>query len=366
MKGLAVAAALLAPATVHAAPKEYVVQPSCGTSALPCYTAIQPALDAAARDTSSQWITIHIAPGNYAEKPVVTRDRIRLIGSGTERTRLHFSAVAQTAGSYHRAGWGTPGSATLTINAKDVVVSNLTVENTYDYLANDRLREPARIRNPQALALLLDIASDRVRLDRVALLGYQDTLFANGGRALVQRSLIAGNIDFIFGNGQLLIEDSEIRSRRRAEPYVAGEFQSFIAAPSTPLSQQLGIVIYRSRLTREEGVPDGAVALARPWHPTTRFSDGRYADPAAVGQALFIDCYMDRHIHPDHWTTMNGTARDGTPTQVFRPQDSRFFEAGSYGPGAKARNTGMTWSPTRDIAQIRNDIAGWAAAKRLF
>ncbi|MGF7156250.1 pectinesterase family protein [Novosphingobium gossypii] len=363
MKSLALAGALLAPATVYAAPDAYTVQPSCDQSALPCYTAIQPALDAAARDTSPQWITIHVAPGDYAEKPVVARSRIRLMGSGIKRTRLHFGAVAQTAGSYHRAGWGTPGSATLTINATDVIVSSLTVENTYDYLANDRLSEPARIRNPQALAVLLDIASDRVRLDRVALLGYQDTLFANGGRALVRRSLIAGNIDFIFGNGQLLIEDSEIRSRQRSEPYVTGTIQSFIAAPSTPLSQQNGIVIYRSRLTREDGVPDGAVALARPWHPTTRFADGRYADPAAVGQALFIDCYMDSHIHPDHWTTMNGTARDGTATQVFYPKDSRFFESGSFGPGAKARDTGMTWKPTRTISQIRRQIAGWAAVE---
>lgn len=363
MKYLAFAAALLLPAAPgQAAPDTYAVRPSCEATALPCYTGIQLALDAAARDTSQQWITIHVAPGDYAEKPVVSRDRIRLIGSGAARTRLHFGAVAQTAGHYHRAGWGTPGSATLTINAKDVIVSGFTVENTYDYLANDRLSEPARIRNPQALALLLDIASDRVLLDRVTLLGYQDTLFANGGRALVQRSLIAGNVDFIFGNGQLLIEDSEIRSRRRAEPYVAGQFQSFIAAPSTPLSQENGIVVYRSRLTREEGVPDGSVALARPWHPTTRFADGRYADPTAVGQALFLDCFMDRHIHADHWTTMNGTAPDGTPSLVFRPQDSRFFEAGSFGPGATARNIGIPWTPSTDIMHIRHSMAGWAGA----
>lgn len=106
-----------------------------------------------------------------------------------------------------------------------------------------------------------------MRLDRVALLGYQDTLFANGGRALIRKSLIAGNVDFIFGNGQLLIEDSEIRTRTRAAPYTSGEFQSFVAAPSTPLSQAHGIVFHSCRLTRETGVPDHAVALARPWHP---------------------------------------------------------------------------------------------------
>ncbi|KQM18464.1 pectin esterase [Novosphingobium sp. Leaf2] len=359
MAALLPASAFAAAAPDKTAPDEYAVRPSCEASALPCYTALQRALDAAARDTSGRWITIRVAPGDYAEKPVIARNRVRLIGSGVAATRLHFGEVAQTAGRYHRAGWGTPGSATLTINAKDVIVSGLTVENTYDYLANDALTAEAQIRNPQALALLLDTGSDRVRLDGVALLGYQDTLFANGGRALVKRSLIAGNIDFIFGNGQLLIEDSEIRSRRRAAPHVPGEFQSFIAAPSTPSSQEHGIVIYRSRLTREDGVPDGAVALARPWHPTTKFADGRYADPEAIGQVSFIDCFMDRHIHPDHWTTMNGTARDGTPTQVFRPQDSRFWETGSHGPGAKSRDIGMRWKPGKDIKKNWRDIAGW-------
>lgn len=361
--GLTLAATTLPAMTARAqAPSEYLVSPSCGASAAPCYTAIALALEAAARDTSDSWVTIRIAPGDYYEKPVINRDRLRLTGSGAGRTRLHFGAVAQTAKGWHRAGWGTPGSATLTIDAKDVVVSGLTVENTFDYLSNDRLADgdPAKVGNPQAAALLLDIHSDRVLIEGAALLGYQDTLFANGARAVVRRSLVAGNVDFIFGNGQLLIEDSEIRSRPRSAPYVAGEFQFFIAAPSTPLSQAHGIVFHRARLTREAGVPDGAVALARPWHPTTKLADGRYADPSAVGQVSFIDCFMDRHIHPDHWTTMNGTARDGTMTAVFRPQDSRFHETGSHGPGAKARDIGMPAAPPAAIEQVRKDImAGW-------
>ncbi|MEP9357528.1 pectinesterase family protein [Sphingomonas sp. KR3-1] len=356
---LAVAVVLAQPAGASPrVPGTLAVKPACGRASASCYTSIALALEAAARDTSGRWITIRVAPGDYREKPNITRDRIRLVGSGAGRTRLHFDAVAQTAKAYHRAGWGTPGSATLTIDAKDVVVSGLTVENDYDYLANDRLADgdPGKIGNPQAVALLLDIHSDRVRLEHVGLLGYQDTLFANGGRALIRSSLIAGNIDFIFGNGQLLIEDSEIRSRRRSAPYLAGEFQSFIAAPSTQLSQQHGIIFYRSRLTREQGVPDGAVALARPWHPTTSFADGRYADPKAVGQVSFIDCVMGSHIHPDHWTVMNGTARAGTMTDVFRPQDSRFMEAGSRGPGAVARDIGMSWKGQRDIRRIKADF----------
>jgi pectinesterase len=203
-----------------------------------------------------------------------------------------------------------------------------------------------------------------VLLQAVALLGYQDTLFADGKRAIVRRSLIAGNVDFIFGGGQLLVVDSTIRSRPRAAAFKAGEVQSIVAAPSTPLSQATGIVVYRSRLTREAGVPDGSVALGRPWHPTRNFPDGRYADPDAVGQVSYIDCYMDAHILPDHWTSMPGTARDGTKTQVFKAQDARFFESGSHGPGARRADIGMRWEGALSIATItRAFMQDWPEAR---
>ncbi len=346
-----------------AAPTSYRVSTACA-AAPACFGSLQAALDAAARDRSGSWITIAIASGTYREKPVVRRDRVRITGAGAGRTRIVFGAAAQTAGRYDPANWGTPGSATLTIGARDVVVRDLTVENDFDYLANDALPEgdPARIGNSQGVALLLDTDSDRVALDGVSLLGYQDTLFTRGRRAWFRRGLIAGNVDFIFGNGMLLIEDSEIRTRRRAAPTPPGEFASFITAPSTPLSQPIGIVIHRSRLTREQGVADGSIALGRPWHPTTRFADGRYADPRAVGQASFLQCWMDRHIHPDRWTSMAGTARDGTKTAMFRPEDSRFSEAGSRGPGA-GRSPMRLWDGGLTIGAVRARLFdGWRAA----
>ena len=354
-------------ASVQISPDEkYLVRASCGELAN-CYSGIQDALDAAKRDNPSDWVEIEVAAGAYYEKVTIDRAKTLLRGQGAEETRLHFDAVAETAGKYHRANWGTPGSATLTVNADQVTVEDITVENTFDYLANDALpsEDARKVSNSQGVALLLDIHSDRVFFNHTALIGYQDTVFANGKRALVRNSFISGNVDFIFGNGQLLIEDSTIESRRRSDPSITEDFQSFIAAPSTQLSDPVGIVFYRSRLTREEGVPDGSVALARPWHPTTRFPDGRYADPNAVGQASFIDCYMDAHIHKEHWTSMNGTARDGSKTDVFQPQDSRFEESGSYGPGAEHADIGISWKNPLTISEIhRIMFEGWPASDR--
>lgn len=333
---------LLGCASAGNTPVYHVARDCAGVAG--CYTSIQSALDAAAG--GDQWIVIKVGAGDFYEKVTIRRAKTVLRGDGVGRTRLYFDAVAETAGRFHRMNWGTPGSATLTIDADQVTIEGLTVENTFDFLANDALPagDPRKIANSQGLAVLLDIHSDRVLVRDAALLGYQDTLFANGARAYIRRSLVAGNVDFIFGNGQVLIEDSEIRTRRRSAALLANEIQSFVVAPSTQLSKRMGIVVHRSRLTREEGVPDNSVALGRPWHPTTVFPDGRYADPNAIGQASFIDCFMDAHIRNDHWTSMNGTARDGTKTAVFRPQDSRFSESGSYGPGARHANIGIAWT----------------------
>lgn len=357
--------ALLAGGATAAAPGDrYRVRTDCGAMR-GCFTGIQAALDAADRDTSARWITVDIGAGVFHEKVVLRRNRVRLVGSGAARTRLSFDAVAEHAGRYDRAHWGTAGSATLTIDADEVAVTGMTIENAFDYLANDALPsgDPRKIGNSQGVAVMLDTRSDRVAFDRVAILGYQDTLFTRGKRAFVRDSLVAGNIDFIFGSGMLLIERSEIRSRRRAAPTPPGDFASFVTAPSTQLSQPIGIVVHRSRLTREPGVEDASVALGRPWHPTTSFADGRYADPQAVGQAAFVDCTMDAHIHPDHWTGMAGTARDGTKSRIFLPAESRFTETGSRGPGAR-RNRVAGVGTAYDIAAVRRTIfAGWTPGR---
>lgn len=332
-----------------------------------CYATVQAAIDAATTDAPGAWLRIDVAPGEYREKVTLARPRTRLHGAGAARTFLRFDAVAQTAARFHRDGWGTAGSATLTIDADEVIVEGLTIENTFDYLANDALAEddPRKISNSQALAVLLDRHSDRVLIRDAALLGYQDTLFAHGGRALVRRSVVAGNVDFIFGDGELLISDSTIRTRPRAARFQPGEVQSMVTAPSTPLDRPSGIVIHRSRLTREPGVPDGSVALGRPWHPTRNFPDGRYADPDAVGQASFIDCWLDAHITAERWTSMLGTARDGTKTHVYSPQDARFFETGSRGPAARRVDIGVRWHAALSIADVEQRMyEGWPEARR--
>jgi pectinesterase len=307
-----------------------------GGDAPNAFATVQAALDAAPKDEAERY-RILVKPGRYKEKLNITRSNMEIKGEGAASTIIYFDAYAGNSRGYREDGWGTPGSATVSINATDIHVANLTIENTFNFLSNDAkkaLNDSEGIADSQAVALLLDTNSDRVSFTRVTLNGYQDTLFVHGYRAYFYQSTISGNVDFIFGQGNVVFDQSTIVSRPRNSNFAEGEIHSFVTAPSTNISREYGLTFLDCTLTREDGVPDQSITLGRPWHPTTTFPDGRYADPDAIGKAVFIRTFMDRHINTQGWSSMPGTARDGTKSRIFTPEESRFFEYQSTGPGA--------------------------------
>ncbi|ACE84027.1 pectinesterase family protein [Cellvibrio japonicus] len=304
-------------------------------SAANVYPSIQAALDAAPAAATEPY-RILVASGDYYEKLVINKPNIHIVGAGPASTRLYFDAYAGQSYAQGKT-WGTSGSATLTVRAPGVLLQQLTIENTFDFLANDALAvdDPARIQHTQAVALLLDTGSDRFIGRQLHLLGYQDTLYINAGRSWFDRSLVAGNVDYIFGRGNALFTHSEIRTLGRNKTSFP---HGYITAPSTQISDHYGLTFIHCKLTRVAGVPDNSVPLGRPWHPTTQFADGRYADPNAIGKSVFINTWMDAHITRDGWYSMSGTAKDGISKVQFTPEDSRFFEYQSAGPGAQVNS----------------------------
>ncbi|GAB2890713.1 pectinesterase family protein [Uliginosibacterium flavum] len=288
----------------------------------PTYKTVQEALDAAPV-FGGDW-QIKLRKGRYVEKLTLTKSGIHLIGEDREQTIISFNAYA---GQMKPAGglWGTDGSATLTIRTTDFSAENLTIENSFDYLANAALdpSNPAYIRGSQALAVYIGGQSDRASFRNVKLSGYQDTLCPYVGRAHFERCQISGNVDFIFGGGQAWFEECELITRP------AGRVTSkvgFVTAPSTSINKRYGFVFKRCKLLRENAqVPVACSPLGRPWHPN--------GDPQAIGSAVFIECWMDDHINPDGWDSMSNTNKAGERV-TFTPEDSRFFEYKSSGPGA--------------------------------
>jgi pectinesterase len=295
------------------------------------FALVQDAINAAPKNLSHPY-KIYIAPGNYYEKLSIAKANIQLIGAGIDKTRLYFDAYSGQESAPGQT-WGTGRSGTLIINATDIQLHNLTIENSFDFVHNDALAKdhPQKIRNTQAVALHIAAGSDRVLVRKVKLLGYQDTLYVDSGRSWFDKTIIAGNVDFIFGASNALFTDSEIVTRIRGKEQ---QPHGYLVAPSTLIEQEFGLTFINCRLIREQGVPDNSTPLGRPWQPTTQFADGRYANPSAIGKAVFINSEMDSHITLDGWYSMSGTAKDGSKVP-FPPEKARFFEFQSTGPGAK-------------------------------
>lgn len=290
---------------------------------------------AAAPVTGARPFRIAVGEGVWDEKLIVDKPNVHLIGAHRSRCRIGSD---RAAGHRRDDGepWGTWGCASVIVRAPGFRARELTFENRFDYRGHliSPVLETVGANGAQAVALMFDAGSDRALIEDCDIDGHQDTLFAESGRSWLRRCRVRGSVDFLFGAGECVLDDCAIVSRFRP----GKERQGYLTAPSTHAAQAQGLLLRRCNLLREAEVPDDSVALGRAWRPTRAFADGRYGDLAVRGSAVFVDCWMDAHIAANGWDPMQYTARDGSRA-TFAPQDARFAEAGSRGPGAARRET---------------------------
>ncbi len=266
---------------------------------------------------------IFVRNGRYHEKLTIDRPYGTLLGQNRDSTSISYDAAADTP-SPGGGTYGTRGSFTLRVVAPDFRAENLTIENAFDYPANvaKPATDPTKLKNMQAVALMLDLDSDRATFVNDKITGYQDTLFPNAGRSYFYKSEIWGHVDFIFGAGQAVFDDCDIVSRDRGSQTLNG----YVTAASTSIAKPYGFLFIHSRLKKDTPkMAPNSVTLGRPWHP--------FANPRAVASVAYIDCWMDDHIGAKGWDRMSSV--DSTGTRVwYEPSSARFAEFGSTGPGA--------------------------------
>ena len=173
----------------------------------------------------------------------------------------------------------------------------------------------------QAMALYLD--GDGITLENCVLRGHQDTLFLaplpereiipggfTGPKQFTERRrrtvhfkncTIEGGVDFIFGGATAYFEDCD---------FVSVE-EGCVFAPSTPGDVEIGFVAINCRFKAGQNVKKGSCFIARPWRN--------------YGYVSLQNCYLGEHIDPlgfDDWG------------KVEAHDTVRFFEQGSFGPGA--------------------------------
>ncbi|HSW07440.1 pectinesterase family protein [Aquabacterium sp.] len=266
--------------------------------------------DAALGALAVSRVYIGIAPGSYHEVVYVPAGPIpiTLWGQGADpaAVRIHHALdaglpvaayIAQHAVVYEAAGLHADIAAffracsrQLTLNTGCTPVMwvkrdgfqarNLTVDNGHDPDRGDSPLQPQA--RHQAVAFKSE-GADRVHLEQVRLLGHQDTLYLTTTaadrtvRSFIHRSLVAGDVDFIFGPTTAYFQSSEIR-------WVGGRRQlasGYIAAPSTNLGIPYGFVFEECDFTHEGGslAQAGGVHLARQWFTGATCSP--YGDKAA-------------------------------------------------------------------------------------
>ncbi|HJP72808.1 MAG TPA: pectinesterase family protein [Pseudonocardiaceae bacterium] len=243
-------------------------------------------------DNNQRPVTIVVAPGTYTELDWVPVDKphITVAGAGQGATIIQYAnndkLNGQSSGSVCPRQL-IPGHdnyncwrADVNVEADDFALRDLTVHNTTPYGGS------------QAEAFRGN--ADRIVLDHVTLLSYQDTMRLQG-RGYVTHSLIQGDVDFTWGFGAVMIADSELESMH------AG----YVTQVRNDATHH-GYVFLRDRLTAAAGVANGSVYLGR-------------IDPTVYpySQAVFIDTAMGPHIATAGWLLNNADCGKGGNLQFW-------------------------------------------------
>jgi pectin methylesterase-like acyl-CoA thioesterase len=286
---------------------------------------------------------IRIEPGRYREKVSITKENIHLIGIGKQPQDVVVSWAdsAMNTGSTFKSG-------TMTVRADGFAAENLTIENTWE------VENPQQDHRSQAVALQL--SSDRAVLDRVRLLGFQDTLYANSltcqsktldapcqaSRQFFNDCYIEGHVDYIFGDARAVFNNCELHSHRHSSVMITA--QSRIS----PLEDS-GYYFLHCRITGETSTDK--VFFGRPWR-----------DFATV---LFYDTDIEQTLYADGWAEWDGRLKTATYREYAShgPGVNGGYRVVEYPPLSSAEEKGLTpslllsgadhWDPTAAVTQLR-------------
>jgi len=267
------------------------------------YYLIQKAIDAA----PATGALIMVGKGVYREVLHIDKPNIQLRSADPDPSK---TVIVNNRNALENGG--TFNSATVNVTGDNFYAENMTFENDYNKTHDQKTQ------GSQALALSL--TGDRAVFRNMHLLGNQDTLYAESrhcatldpaqctaSRSYFVDCLIAGNVDFIFGDGDAVFDHCEIRST----VHEAGGYLTAQSRIST--KQDSAYVFNHCKLTAEQGASYGKIYLGRPWRP--------YA------KVIFMNTEMGAHIAPTGW-------REWHPGETHSLETVYYAEFNSSGPGA--------------------------------
>jgi len=308
------------------------------------HTSVQAAISQAVSEGGSVRRYIQLAAGTYREVVCVPSGAppITLYGLDADATRTviafdNYSGKAKAAGTpgnpcspnASATTFGTSGSSTFAVLARDFVAKNLTI-------ANDTEEDDAS-GNLQAPALLSQ--GDRALYDNVRVLGNQDTLLAKSpgvdtvARAYFKGCYIEGDTEFILGRGTLVLDGCTIQS-------LTSRLSGAVFAPSTDARNPFGFLVTHATFTADSGAEASSIRIGRAWdeNQTDLAAYAELVDTGAYpnGQLLVRDSTLGAHIDAaEPWRAASTSNRPYDSVAGEYPAN-RLYEYANLGPGSSA------------------------------
>ncbi len=223
------------------------------------YSTVQAAINAAAAGD-----TIAIANGTYTGQFTIPSTKSSIVISGASNT-----GTILTSGQ---------NQTTLTVQATDVTIQNIKLQNTYTGDTNTNH--------------VLVVQAARCAVRSSYLNGREDTLYIKGASSscYVTGSEIQGSVDFVYGHGRAFITNSTIRELRGNG--------ATIGAPATANGQNFGLVFSNCTITSGGTATSGSTYLGRPW--------------GAYGELAYINCNIGSVIAAVGYIEWSGTNNSAT------------------------------------------------------
>ncbi|KAH9713887.1 Pectinesterase/pectinesterase inhibitor 3 [Citrus sinensis] len=228
---------------------------------------------AAAPQGGTKRYIIRIKAGVYRENVEVTKKHKNIMFIGDGRTRTIITGSRNVVD-----GSTTFKSATVAVVGEGFLARDITFQNT------------AGPSKHQAVALR--VGADLSAFYNCDMLAYQDTLYVHSNRQFFVNCLIAGTVDFIFGNAAAVLQNCDIHARKPN----SGQKNMVTAQGRADPNQNTGIVIQKSRIgaTSDLKPVQGSFPtyLGRPWKEYSR---------TVIMQSSITDV-----IHPAGWHEWDG------------------------------------------------------------
>ncbi|KAG2728500.1 hypothetical protein I3760_01G208200 [Carya illinoinensis] len=214
------------------------------------YKTVSEAVAAAPNNSKTRYV-IRIKAGVYRENVEVSKKKKNIMFLGDGRTSTIITASRNVVD-----GSTTFTSATVAAVGERFLARGITFQNT------------AGPSKHQAVALR--VGSDLSAFYECDMLAYQDTLYVHSNRQFFVNCLVAGTVDFIFGNAAVVFQDCDIHARRPN----SGQKNMVTAQGRMDPNQNTGIIIQKCRIGATSDLQqvksNFPTYLGRPWKEYSR------------------------------------------------------------------------------------------------